>query len=345
MSISISVISATNAFGMQETISLYAVEMPVANNSEIELKRIFPKALKDILIRISHDSKIDTLSEVKKALNNPDIYVRQFKYFDQDDCEYIQIIFDEKSIFQLLQRVSKINEPQIPATLIWFTKNIHNKFITERKNRDELTALAEKQSIKIGLPIVLPSWDLEDAKQINTNDICYFNSSKIRAASHRYKTSSIAVGCLKPVIFNDAWSSVWMLLQNGRSQYFSINGTNINEVIAGAFKKIANSIAITDTDIAINHRNNKSKLIIRIIDVNGLDGYNEVVNYLYSLNKNAITQIDLITVNTAYIELAVQIFGGKETLLKIIQTQHRLIPNLNINNSLPKVDLNYKWVI
>ncbi|MDR1057081.1 MAG: DUF2066 domain-containing protein [Coxiellaceae bacterium] len=327
---------AEKAGGSQENTSPYVVEMPVSDDSNVQRKKVFTQALSLVLVRVSNNSKIDILSGIKQALDKPDLYVQQFKYINKGLS--LQIIFDPNSIAQLLQRSLKRVQKQ-STVLAWSAKESRfNKFSMEEGDRGELTSLIKKQSQAIGISITLPMWDLQDIENIQTYDICHFNESAIKIASSRYKATSIIVGCVKPAVLgNGIWVSTWLLLQADKSQRFSFVGP-IENIVTEALQNIANNITTTNAPVQ-----QSARLVLRVVDVNGLDQYNEIIQYLYSLSK-AITQIDLVNINATYVELAINVLGGQEALLNILKMQDRLVPNPDVVESPQGIDLNYKWV-
>jgi len=81
------------------------------------------------------------------------------------------------------------------------------------------------------------------------------------------------------------------------------------------------------------------KLTLRVVNVNGLDQYNEVVQYLTSFNQT--TQIDLVKIGSTEVELSINTKGDKQAFINMLNAQNKLVRNTDTPIG---VDLDYKWV-
>lgn len=76
-------------------------------------------------------------------------------------------------------------------------------------------------------------------------------------------------------------------------------------------------------------------IIIKVYNISGLEQYNELITYLKTFEQ--ISKIDSLNVSASMVELKLSISGEQENLLKILNSQGKLIKDNNIN-------LEYKWV-
>jgi uncharacterized protein len=325
----------------------YKVELSVSSESEKERRQSFIKALDQLLIQISDNPKITVSPTIKTALSNPSIYIQRYTYVshktgvDQQALS-LQIQFDQAAITKLLQQTQAMQTEQTtnrPQTLIWLVKIASgNKIMEYESSNDVVVPILKKVAQDSGMPIVLPTLDLQDVDLITAEDICNLNITTIKNASQRYGTHAIAAGCMRQPIVGNLWTSQWLLLYDNKSESFNFAGITAEDVITQAMRAIAPNLTAT-TKQSVSQSN---KLILRITNVNGLDQYNEVVRYLSAFSQ--ISQVDLVKISATEVELSINIVGDQQALLETLSSQNKLVFNTNITVSPPGVDLDYKWI-
>ena len=331
-----------------QSVQSSMIELLVSGDSDDERKQSFTKALGLILTKDSANSDVINQPEIKAALSNSGRYVQRFNYVsrsvaaDKQDL-FLQINFDPKAITKLLQRTSKVEWVNTkPITLVWFTKDVLGSKILDNENIGDGTAdILRKKAREFGMTTILPTFDLQDIGSIKANDICSLNVDKIKSASRRYGTSVMIIGCVKPPVSKEEWSSKWLLLRDTKQDIFTFNftGVGIEDVITKAMREISANITSTATPVVAGQT---TKVVLRITNVNGLDQYSDVVRYLHTFSQ--IKQIDLVNINSTEIELAINTIGGEPALLNVLGGQNKLIPNTEVAVSPPGIDLDYKWV-
>ncbi len=335
------------------------VELPVASDSSIERDQAFAQALKATLVATSNNQSIANVPVVKTALSKPELYVKQFNYINKSaafgkTALFVRITLDSKAIDKLLQRVStkavvdnnSSNASQLvavsskPQTLVWLVKKVGGgRILSDEGVDDGLAEVLKKKSQELNLPIILPALDLQDVNSMKVSDVCNFNLGVIKTASNRYGSSSIIVGCIKPAFLGKSWSGQWLLLQDTKSYRFNFTGESAEGVINQSLPTIVNSILSVVKTVS----GQDTKVVLRIANVNGLGQYDEVVRYLRDSSK-AITQVDPVNIGANDVELAINVVGGQQELLNILNIRNKLVPNSDITASPPGIDLDYKWV-
>ncbi len=323
------------------------VEVPVANDGNTEREQAFTVALTSMLVTITNNPNIINVPTVKKALAKPGLYVKQFSYTNKTTSNgktatFLRITFNSKTINKLLGRdnykvgaVVAISSK--PLTLVWLVKDDGVARILSDEGVDEgLVQILRGKAKELGMPIILPTLDLQDASSVKAKDICKFDINVIRNISQRYGATTIVVGCVKKAILGNTWSSQWLLLQGAKSSRFSFAGPSVASMVLEAMPTIVNSIS----NVVIPVSGQESKVVIRINNINGLDQYNEIVRYLHGYNQ-VITQIDLANISATEVKLVLTVKGGVEALTDIFSKQSRLVPNTEVVEVPPGVDLDY----
>ncbi len=326
--------------------SLANIELQVNTQTEDERKQTFVKALDQVLTKNSDNPKITTLATIKTALSNPSLYVQRYTYVIHNlpgasagqPALFLQIQFDQAAITQLLRLATQPEQKtDKQQTLVWLVKVVAsgNKIMEDESSNDVIVPILKKSAQNLDIPIMLPMSDLQDADRIKADDICNLNSQIIKSASERYKTPTIVAGCITEPVANNMWTSQWLLLRENTSNNFSFSGTTAEDIIMQAMSVIASNT----TGITKQLSNQTKKLTLRVVNVNGLNQYNEVVQYLNTFNQT--TQIDLAKIGPTEVELGVNTKGDKQAFINMLNAQNKLVRNTDTPVG---VDLDYKWV-
>ncbi|MBU0744463.1 MAG: DUF2066 domain-containing protein [Gammaproteobacteria bacterium] len=324
----------------------YMVEVLVDDYGNASRKKTFIDSLGLMLVRTSNDPKVIELPAIKEALSKPEIYIKQFNYISKTVAPkipslFLQIKFDPKAISQLLKRSSNIRWIKSkPSVLVWLAQDMgRGKILVDEGSDGKLTQVIKKRAQELETHLMFPMWDLQDINGVKPQDICHFNIDAIKAASLRYSASSIAIGCVKQSILGGIWSTQWFLLQGAKSDNLSFIGDSADSVLVQAMQDMSSKV----NDVTTRVVGKDAKVVLRIVNVNGLDQYNEVIRYLQTFGK-VVTQVDLMNINSTDIELSISVVGGQQALLNILSMHNRLIPNPDVTISPPGIDLDYKWV-
>ena len=324
----------------------YEIELQVNTQTEDERKQAFIKALDQVLTKNSGNPKITTLTAIKTALSNPSLYVQRYTYVTHNPAGlavgqptlFLQVQFNQAAITQLLnlatQPEQKTDKQQV---LVWLVKVVAsgNKIMEDESSNDVIAPILKKSAQNFDMSIILPISDLQDTSHIKADDICNLNMAVIKDASERYKTPTIVAGCIMEPVANNMWTSQWLLLRENTSNNFSFSGTKAEDVIMQAMSVIASKA----TGITKQLSNQAKKLTLRVVNVNGLDQYNEVVQYLNTFNQT--TQIDLVKIGSTEVELSINTKDDKQAFINMLNTQNKLVRNTDTPVG---VDLDYKLV-
>lgn len=324
----------------------YAIELQVNTQTEDERKQTFTKALDQVLTKNSGNPKITTLAPIKTALSNPSLYIQRYTYVTHNlagtavgqPTLFLQVQFNQAAITQLLhlatQPEQKTDKQQI---LVWLVKVVAsgNKIMEDERSNDGIAAILKKSAQHFDISTIFPISDLEDTNHIKANDVCNLNMAIIKDASARYKTPTIVAGCITEPGANNMWTSQWLLLRENTSNNFSFSGAKAEDVIM----QVMSVIASKATGIAKQPSNQTKKLTLRVVNVNGLNQYNEVVQYLNTFNQT--TQIDLLKIGPTEVELGMNTKGDKQAFIAMLNAQNKLVRNTDTPMG---VDLDYKWV-
>lgn len=327
--------------------SKYLVDLLADNNSAAVRDHLFYRAFENVLKKVSNNLNVIFLPEVKKALLDPVTYVQSYSYYkvDSDDIKkhdlVLRVKFNKKAVDKLLERSPEVKwVSDKPLTLLWVAKDMSGGKILNDTNDVGVTNIFRNVASEYGMSVVFPVLDLQEINGVTVNDICLLDDMKIKEISKRYGTSAIVIGCIKPSALDGGWSSKWSLLQGDEKQSFIFSGAELNEMLHRAMHKVSSNLDEKVTPVF----SQVAKVVVRIYGVNGLEHYGQIVKYLRGFKK-VIKRVELVSVGSATIDVSIDVIGGQPALLKLLESQSKLIPSSIENISSPGIDLNYVWVL
>lgn len=330
----------TNPDNKKKTVQQpYTTEVLIKNESADERKQGFSRALEELLLKTSDNPQILDSPVIKDALANSSIYVQRYTYSKRNVTPeqkslFLQAQFNQSAINRLLQQAKSMEQATAnKQILIWLVKTttFGNKIIEYEGSNDIIVPILKQTAQNFGMSIIFPTLDLQDVNNIKANDICSLDSTIIKNASRRYGTTTIVAGCLQEPITSKMWTSQWLVLDNNQNTTFNFTGPTAADVINQAIRTMAPPPSIHPT-----------KLTLRIINVHGLNQYNDIVRYLTTFKQ--ITQVDLLKISAGVVELKINIIGRQQDLLDEINSQDKLTRNPDITTTPPDIDLDYKWL-
>ncbi|MCK4607850.1 MAG: DUF2066 domain-containing protein [Gammaproteobacteria bacterium] len=328
---------------------LYQTQLPVSDLSTQTMQQTFPKALLQILIKVTGNTQIATLPDIKQALTTAGTVVDKYNYLEKTTPDgqkqlSLEVKFDPKSVQQLLtttnQPIWGVNRPLI---LIWLEVTDQNgdNIISSSNNDGAVTKTLEQNAKQLGLPIILPMMDLQDINNVSTSDITESNLSAIKIASDRYQVNTIVLGHIIQTP-NQTWQSSWSLMVAGDVINWNFNANSVVEILTTLTDNMATALA---QRFAIQSNNSLSsaltnKVTILVANVNGLNQYADILNYLQSLS--AVSKATVINVGPGHVKLQITCADGAEKLVNAIGSENRLSATPPVSNE-PNINLFYRW--
>ena len=326
-------ILSINAMSDDLTPGNYVEEIRVADRSVAERDTAFGKALEQVLVKSTGNNGIAKLPKMEGQRSNAAVFVQSYTYVTREDngqqALFLQIKFDPQSIERLMgQTIAQVDKQS--AVLIWLAiRSNGNTIVTEESG--DFTAALKAASTEANLNILLPSMDLQDVNKLTAEDICAQNIDLAKAASERYGTQTIAVGCITKTSA-EGWDSQWSLQSKDNRFNWGFSSTNTNDIFADAMHHIAQSIGNS------NGAAPPKVIVLRVTGISDLGQYAEVVKYLRQISPSS--NVALISINANEVKLSVTGQQGQQALLVALNAQNKLTAD---SARLEGVDLNYHW--
>jgi uncharacterized protein len=327
----------------------YTIEIPVSGTGDDERKQAFATALIKLLTNLSGNPDIANLKSVKQALKNVDPFVQSYTYVtpaaaSSGNQTFLDIHFDQSGVAKLVQSETQVAwSAARQVMLVWLVeaKTTFSQILSDEDSKDDAIVSLHKYADKLGVPIMLPTMDLQDSAIVKAGDVCALNERPIRSGSQRYGVGTILVGCIIRPQSGTGWTSRWLLLTNNSSNTpWFITGTSLDDIMNQALYRVSQNSGKPSSSAAADTLT--ETVTMRIANVNGLDQYTDVVKYLRTLNP--VSQVDLLNLSADEIEVSIDCIGGKQALLTALSAQTKLVPSVATSNttiSASVVDLDY----
>lgn len=305
--------------------SLYSAQIPVANYSTQSRQQAIPKALQQVLIKISGNSKVISLPQIQTAIPQAKTILQSYSYSEREDTNnqktlLLQLNFDPKGIQQILQDANQsLWSKDRPLTLIWLDVRDMQGNNTLINDNNSVAVTLKNNTNRRGIPIILPILDLEDLNKVTPNDIATFNLPLIEAASKRYNTNTILMGYVH-IAPNGQWQSKWTLISNGEPIDWNIPGNNIQQILTVITDDVADELA--SRYATLTQQTTSNQLTITIEDIGDLATYIKAMQYLRNLS--IITKMQLLNVTPTSIKLLIISNGEESSLINALNANKKL---------------------
>ncbi len=191
-----------------------------SRNNERERLTAFTDVFRQVLIKVTGNTAVLTLPEVRRALNNADDYVDTWSYRSISDSVQslpapantvragdaaqsaqrveLSVTFFEPEVLSLLEAANIPLWPgNRPYTLVWLVAQDElgaRQLVGASSNGfTEIISVLESEARDRGLPLRLPILDFEDMRAVSANDVWDMDTEKLLQASQRYQSESVLV--------------------------------------------------------------------------------------------------------------------------------------------------------
>ncbi len=308
--------------------NIYSETLSISSKSDVQRKQILPKALEQVLIKVSGNTDIAQVDEVKEMFSHPENYLETYSYEGKGEQLMLTASFDPQQIKSLLRHTGQtIWGDDRPLTMIWMVVNNgqSKEFISSDSSADIIGHI-EKLAQGRGLPVLFPLLDLQDLGQVNVNDVLAPFPWKIHQAAKRYGSEAELMGHIAQV--EDAanerfiWQGQWLLLLNGAKLNWQTKGETINDVVAQVVNEVADAMG---SQYAVSYHEGKNQqLSLVVYGITNIESYTQVSGYLKSLSL--VAQLEVNRIASDHVVYNLVVAGGAHHLASILNEEHTLQP-------------------
>ena len=319
---------------------LYSVKVLVPDQSTASWDKALPNALTEVLVKLSGNPEVANDAAVKQALPKAKLWVKSYGYHEQWQDEqsqlWLRFDFDTKPIDQLLAQVhqSKWSNDR-PLTLVWLELDQGEAKPQLVDAENSLKTVMQQNADRRGLPILLPTMDLEDQQHMGQT---LNNPAEWEWAFSRYGVKAVLVGQFKSV--RGKSQGQWLLMAGNDSKQWDVSSGDVNEFMANGLDESANWMA--KQQIVGNDPHAKIVNIkLQVVDVQDLADYAKISDYLSQLSF--IRHVSLGGVNGEGMLFELKIAGTQEQLVRALSSSSELTPDESGHSSGKNV-LYYRWI-
>ena len=314
------------AFGQAiagHAVTLYQVEVLVADESTDARWRAFKEGLDEVFIRISGDSIV--MDKLKRPAASR--HIKQYSYdpvakpvtnAKGETLNYrLKIHYNGSSMEKyLLENGFPVWGEHRSDLILWLAvRDGRNEYVLKSADNSLIKAAADDALQRRGIPDRWPLYDYKDKKILTIADIRGGFQDPVAKASTRYGSGPALTGSL---IWNGKlWQSSWSLLMAGTNsnKHWSIEGADYDRVINKAIDQAADAMGLVFAVHNIDKNRQLLAVQVEVQAVSSIEKYRRVENYLTELRaveavvplavdgQNAIFKVTLLSTESDFLNL------------------------------------------
>lgn len=277
---------------------LYRAEVEVAGKGNEARTGGFRRALEQVLVKVSGSSAVRSNPDAEEVLASPERFVQQFSYEALEDADTeapaasgeqdeeaeapthrLLVQFAESRVERALsERGIVIWGEQRPEILVWLAVDDgdERRIVSSDDGSEAREQLVERARER-GLPTMLPLMDMEDRARVEFVDIQGGFLEAVEEASERYRPTALLIGHVRPR--GSDWAGSWNLTGVGERKAWDSAAGDLRAAVAVGVDGVTDRVAGAFAGRGEEER----ELRLRVTEVEGLDGYARVSEYLASL--------------------------------------------------------------
>lgn len=307
----------------------YQGNVIASSASESELKE---QALLQVLIKVSGNSDIGSLTETKSLLNKAQQLVSQYGYQTELGDKYFSAVFDQDKINQALRDMQQpIWGDTRPTTLIWLINN--NQLVSEQDIKladDTSLSVPLKQAQQSrGIQVQFPLMDLDDNIALSVSDVRGRFYDQVANATVRYARGNFVVAEFKEMGSNK-WKLSWQLVRSDTvsKQHAILKNEQFTDTKAQVITQMVDTLAdyYAGQYAILENQNEK---FMQTVHINGIDSLEKLTKLNRVLeNLQVISSFSIVSAKTNQISVDVKLKGSIASFKNTLMAQ----PNLQFTN-------------
>jgi hypothetical protein len=329
----------------------YQVFIPITQTDDASRQAAIKQGLIQVLSRRSGSRKAFSKPEQQAKLQSyATQYLQQYEYRKIQNHPFLVVSFTP-DLDSLLPNfgVKLWSEEARPAILSWIVleKTSTTTWLTpeEAAPETELLTLAATQQ---GLNLLFPVLDLDDRQLLNFDEVSKGNKKLLQTSATRYNAPVILSGVLSEKA--GQWQAKWKLLINGKEQSFESQPAELTLLLQDLMTNIFNRVApvfvnapppqtvnapTTEASkmsepppssiITAAPMDNKQPFTLQVNNVNNLQDYAKLQQYLKELPQVSQVQTLQITPNSVSFQLTLK--ADNASFIQVLNSSRQLTPN------------------
>ncbi|MBV1909116.1 MAG: DUF2066 domain-containing protein [Kangiellaceae bacterium] len=334
-----------------EVKDLYLVKLPIAEQSKTARWKASLSGLKEVLVRKSGSQEILRSEEVRQAYRKVTSYLQRFEYSSQtegSEKDYeISLYFEPRLIDGLIQDSRMpLWGANRPLNIIWLAveEDFSRRIIVDSSTgqsqsvpdqEKSIDILIQENSLRRGLPVILPLMDLEDELVVSMSDIWGRFPSSIRQASERYAADVVVYGRMSK--FGELWQGKFGVINQLDEGAFEVQGESKEKLIAQMMDRLAERLC--SKYCVVEEIGIKNEVLIDITDINNFSEYKAALDYLSKLSS--VSKVEVVSIEKLNVLFKLTLLGQINSTVEGINLSQKMIthrPQNKNEESLPEQD-------
>ena len=310
---------------------LYAVDRPVAAQSNEERDRVAQEGLLVVLSRLTGLVSVPRTPAIAAALEQPQNYYNRFVFFTTREASgepqtHIRITFQSNAMLQLVKTANlPVWWSKRPNVLAWLVVDDgSSREILASSSPHPLVAELRKYAADRGVTLTLPLLDLDDSLAVSPADVWGKVTASLEQAAERYDADLVLVGRLSQdqTFDGEIYRGDWEIWLEGQPLATNFTTPDLAEAVRGGIDMLTERLA---EKYAVLPRAQRAQRIY-ISGLSDVLGYAELMTYLNSLEF--VDGLDVEAIDDRRLSLSLVSRAEPEQLLALLTAQGKLREDL-----------------
>jgi len=307
---------------------LYRAQVPVTNQGDAERNRALREGLGKVLVKVTGNSAVLSRPDIAELLSQASSLVTEYGYVelpppggDGEPGTAMSVHYSAAAVDRLVrQKQLQIWPADRPELLVWMVVDTPagGKQFVSSEEQIELLSLLSRAMRERGAPLLVPLLDLGDRARLGEADVWNFNAEKLAEAAERYSSPTwMAVRLYQSS--TGKWRGARLLQTEGGNTLESLVADSAPQLIDGL---VAEAIDRLASEYAFTPQSTAQQLILNIEGVDTYQAFNEITDYLMSLELVSKLVVDYVDGERLGLSLSVE--GDIPLLLDALRRDSRL---------------------
>ncbi|MDG1938190.1 MAG: DUF2066 domain-containing protein [Pseudomonadales bacterium] len=289
------------------------------------------------------DSYTDLDIDIEPSDTSDDVSARSAEEAVSEPVEILrlQLVFQAEAIKTLLRQAgAPFWQANRPGVLVWLVEQQANdRVLINAANAPQFYRALNRGAEARGIPLIQPLLDLEEASQINADDVWMLSVPIISKASERYDNGAVLVGKLSQA-YDKSWFGQWTLLYRGERKIEYFRGGDLAKYFSLGTDMVADRLA-ADYAVVTSQQQGRD-LTIKFSGVKGHNDYVALSEYLRQVP--ALKAIQLSHIDGEFCYFSLDATHDINKVRALIELNKRILPSINEDAMMAASNrLEYYW--
>ena len=315
----------------------YQINLPVTSETEAvsEKQLLLNRSLQALILKMTAQQEMLRVEPIIAALEHPERFVKTYRFVAQPVPTF-QVLYDANLIEALFKAAQlPVWGKNRPLILVWCLVKKTPQSDFEIDNNPEWATELDMLSRKWGLPLVMPTLDLEEVSQVRSQDIMTGNFSLLNQVAERYGAEVNLVIRLEEHHESSVWAAHWQLLVGDQKILWQQSAKTEKIILDQGVETVARNL---QKRYAVTLNQSLGAVTIEVSSIQNLQEYARLLQYLK--NSPAVASVRIERVQGDQIKIQVVPKSNPSDLDHALTAEGRLI---KINTPTDAQIAQYRW--